>query len=113
MKEEKTEKKLSISAKRLCNLFQKKNWLSGIYYRKLKNYGTATVVPTISCTQDMKPNLIQKTINGQIKRNKITKKISSAFCHSITTSIDLPETVLNLMIRNLVEKDPAAINKRG
>lgn len=37
----------------------------------------------------MKPNLIQNTINGQIKRNKITKQISSAFCHRIITSINL------------------------
>ena len=46
-------------------------------------------MPTISSTQDMKPNLIQNTINGQIKRNKITKQISSAFCHRIITSINL------------------------
>ena len=44
-------------------------------------------VPTITSTQGIKHNLVQNTIRGQIKGNKINKKISSASCHSIVDTV--------------------------
>ena len=45
------------------------------------------VVPTMTSTQGIKLNLVQNKIRGQIKGNKINKKISSASCHSIIDTI--------------------------
>lgn len=45
------------------------------------------VVPTMTSTQGIKLNLVQNKIMGQIKGNKINKKISFASCHSIIDTI--------------------------
>ena len=45
------------------------------------------VVPTMTSTQGIKLNLVQNKIMGQIKGNKINKKISSASCHSIIDTV--------------------------
>ena len=44
-------------------------------------------VPTMTSTQGIKLNLVKNKIRGQIKGNKINKKISSASCHSIIDTI--------------------------
>ena len=44
-------------------------------------------VPTMTGTQGIKLNLVQNTIRGKIKGNKINKKISSASCHSIIDTV--------------------------
>ena len=44
-------------------------------------------VPTMTSTQGIKLNLVQNTIRGQIKGNKINKKISSSSCHNIIDTV--------------------------